>query len=307
MKTAVYYHQDCTLHNMGDEHPESPLRISAIMDHLQHTGMLKDIDVIQPGEADRSKITRVHPQRYVEQLEALQPNQGRVMVDPDTALSSKSMRAAYLAAGSAIEATDAVLSGQLESTFCAVRPPGHHAERNTTMGFCFFNNVAVAAQHAMDFHDLERIAIVDFDVHQANGTIDIFQEDPRVLVCSSFEYPLYPYSHHAVDRPNIINSPLTAGDSGLQFRRAVERDWLARLQDHKPQLILVSAGFDAHRDDPLANLQLQEQDYHWVTEMIMDVARIYSRNRVVSLLEGGYNLRALSKSVQAHLEGLAGY
>ncbi|OZG73769.1 deacetylase [Hahella sp. CCB-MM4] len=301
MNTAFFYHQDCTLHDMGSGHPESPARIEAIRERLEHAGMLGEMQQFQPNEADRKYITNVHPDLYVKQLEEMDPGKGRVMVDPDTALMKDSIHAAYLAAGAAVEATDAVMSGQVDTAFCAVRPPGHHAERSKTMGFCFFNNIAIAARHAMDFHNLERVAIIDFDVHQGNGTIDIFQDDPRVLVCSSFEYPLYPYSHFNVDRPNIINSPLEAYSKGLQFRRTVERDWFARLQDHKPQLILISAGFDAHKDDPLAHLELEEKDYRWVTNMVMDVARMYSRGRVVSMLEGGYNLKALAASVEAHL------
>ncbi|WLQ15026.1 histone deacetylase family protein [Hahella aquimaris] len=306
MKTALFYHKDCTLHDMGEGHPESPMRLQAIMDRLEHAGILQEVDLVEPQETDRDKIIRVHPSRYVEQLENLNPDKGRIMVDPDTALMRHSMRAAYLAAGSAVEAADMVLSGQANTAFCAVRPPGHHAERSQSMGFCFFNNIAIAARHAMDFHGLERIAIVDFDVHQGNGTVDIFQDDPRVLFCSSFEYPLYPFSHHAVDRPNIINTPLDAHTRGLQFRRCVERDWLARLQDHRPQLILISAGFDAHKHDPLAHLELEERDYRWVTRLLMDVARVYSSGRIVSILEGGYNLNALSASVEAHMEGLMG-
>ncbi len=306
MKNAFFYHKDCTLHDMGDGHPESPFRIEAIRERLQHAGMLSEMLQVEPSEADRKYITNVHPDIYVSQLENLAPGNGRIMVDPDTALMKDSIHAAYLAAGAAIEATDMVMSGQAGTAFCAVRPPGHHAERSKTMGFCFFNNIAIAAQHAMDFHNLERIAIVDFDVHQGNGTIDIFQNDPRVLVCSSFEYPLYPYSHFNVDRPNIINSPLEAYTRGIQFRRTVERDWFSRLQEHKPQLILISAGFDAHKADPLAHLELEEKDYRWVTRLVMDVARMYSHGRVVSMLEGGYDLKALAASVELHLEGLMG-
>lgn len=305
-KSALFYHEDCVLHDMGEGHPESPLRLQFIMDHLKHTGILDDMDLVTPEEAKKQQILNVHPATYVEQLGLLSPAKGRVMVDPDTMMMPHSLRAAYLASGAAAQAVDMVMSGQADTAFCATRPPGHHAERSKAMGFCFFNNVAVAARHAMNFHNLKRIAIVDFDVHQGNGTVDIFMDDPRVLVCSSFEYPLFPYSHVNVNRDNIINMPLEAHTKGSQFRRRVESEWLHKLQNHKPQLILISAGFDAHKLDPLAHLELEERDYRWITRMLMDVARIYSKGRIVSVLEGGYNLHALARSVEYHLEGLMG-
>ena len=193
MKTTFFYHEDCKHHNMGDSHPESPLRIKAIRNRLKASGMLQDLDEVIPHEANRNDLLRVHPEHYIAHLENLQPGAGCIMIDPDTGLMKDSVRAAYLAAGAAVEASDMVMSGQTDTAFCAVRPPGHHAERSKTMGFCFFNSIAVAAKHAMDMHSLERVAIVDFDVHQGNGTIDIFQDDPRVLVCSSFEYPPLPF------------------------------------------------------------------------------------------------------------------
>lgn len=306
-KSALFYHEDCTLHNMGEGHPESPMRLRFIMDHLKQTGMLEDIDVIQPEEAQKQHLLAAHPTTYVDQISMLVPAKGRVMVDPDTMLMSHSLRAAYLASGAAVQAVDLVMSGQSPTAFCATRPPGHHAERSKAMGFCFFNNVAIAAYHAMNFHNLKRVAIIDFDVHQGNGTVDIFQDDPRVLVCSSFEHPLFPYSHVNVQRDNIINTPLEAHTRGTQFRRRVESEWLHRLQNHKPQLILISAGFDAHKDDPLGHIELEERDYRWITRMLRDVARVYSNGRMVSVLEGGYNLQALSRSVEYHLEGLMGY
>lgn len=306
MKTAFISHNDCELHDMGYGHPESPARLAAIHNQLQDTRLEQEMDYVRAEEVNPDHVLRVHPSRYVEELNLRTPPKGRVMIDPDTSLMKDTMRAARLAAGAAVQAVDLVLSGQNTNAFCATRPPGHHAERNTAMGFCFFNNVAVAAQHALTFHALDRVAIIDFDVHQGNGTIDIFENDPRVLVCSSFQHPHYPNSHYATSRDHIINTPLSAYTKGKDFRNKTEKDWLNRLQNHKPQLILISAGFDAHKDDPMADVELVADDYRWVTEMLKDVAKYYSDDRIVSVLEGGYNLKALAESVEAHLEVLVG-
>ncbi|RMF18480.1 MAG: histone deacetylase family protein [Gammaproteobacteria bacterium] len=307
MTTALFHHQDCEKHNMGPEHPESPLRIAAILNQLQDNALLDELVVIRPDEIQRELIAQVHPDSHITQLEMLAPPKGRVFVDPDTAVMPDTLRAAFLAAGAAVEATDAILSGEFDTAFCATRPPGHHAERNRAMGFCFFNNIAIAAQRALNYHALERIAIIDFDVHQGNGTVDIFKNDPRVLVCSSFQHPHYPNSHYVMEQEHIVNTPLDAGTDGRGFRRAVERDWLHRLQDHKPQMIFISAGFDAHELDPLGDLRLRGEDYRWVTRLIMDVAKSTARGRVLSILEGGYNLKALAEGVDQHLQVLAGH
>ncbi|UZE97568.1 histone deacetylase family protein [Alkalimarinus alittae] len=306
MKTAYISHHDCTLHNMGPEHPESPLRLMAILDQLQDTRLNQELDFMRAELVKPDHVRRVHPATYVEQLDLIQPKKGRIYADEDTIMMPDTMRAAKLAAGAGIQAVDAVMSGQNKNAFCATRPPGHHAQRNKTMGFCFYNNIAVAAMHAIDFHGLDRVAIIDFDVHQCNGTVDIFQDDPRVLVCSSFQHPYYPNSHYAIDKPNIINLPLEAHTQGITFRHKTEAAWLKQLQNHKPQLILISAGFDAHINDPMADLELDKTDYRWITKLIMDVARVYSNDRIVSILEGGYNLKALAESVEQHLEALAG-
>ncbi|MDX5300187.1 MAG: histone deacetylase family protein, partial [Gammaproteobacteria bacterium] len=265
MSTAYISHADCDQHNMGPEHPESPLRLAAILNRLQGSGLEQDLDFVRAEEVQRDHLQRVHPELYLHQLDLIQPSRGRVYADPDTVIMPHTLRAARLASGAAVQAVDMVLSGQVENAFCAVRPPGHHAERSKTMGFCFYNNVAVAAQHAMSWHGLERIAIVDFDVHQGNGTIDIFQGNEKVLMCSSFQHPHYPYSHYYNLPDNVINTPLDAYTKGPAFRRRVEQDWLQRLQDFRPQLILISAGFDAHKLDPMADLELDHTDYAWVT------------------------------------------
>ncbi|PIE43325.1 MAG: deacetylase [Gammaproteobacteria bacterium] len=306
MKTAFLSHDDCELHDMGYGHPESPLRLAAIKNQLQDTRLDQEMDFIRAEEVRRDHVLRVHPNSYVEQLDMLSPLNGRIMIDPDTNMMRDTMRAAKLSAGAAVQAVDLIMSGQYDTAFCATRPPGHHAETNTAMGFCFYNNVAIAARHAMTFHGLERVAIVDFDVHQGNGTVDIFENDPRVMFCSSFQHPHYPNSHYVTKSDNIVNTPLEAGAQGIDFRNKVEKDWLDRLQNHKPQLILISAGFDAHKNDPMADINLVEDDYRWVTAMLKDVAKHYADDRVVSLLEGGYNLKALGQSVEAHLESLTG-
>ncbi len=294
------------LHDMGSDHPESPARIGAILNQLEESRVLQELDMYRAIPVSQEALLRVHPATYIEQLRVMTPKRGRVYADPDTAIMIHTLPAAYLSAGAAVQATDLVLSGQHQTAFCATRPPGHHAERNKTMGFCFFNNVAVAVRHAMQHHGLTRVAIIDFDVHQGNGTVDIFQDDPNVLMCSSFQHPFYPHSHYFIQKPNIINSPLEAGTGGLEFRQRVERDWLKPLQQHKPEMIFISAGFDGHALDPMGELQLVEADYRWVTEMVMSVAREYAQGRVVSVLEGGYHLQALARSVEAHLEALAG-
>jgi acetoin utilization deacetylase AcuC-like enzyme len=306
MQTAFISHYDCILHDMGSDHPESPARLKAILSRLTYSNILCELDNVEAQLVDKNHILRVHPATYVNQLELLQPKKGRVYADPDTVLMSHTLRAAKLASGAAIQAVDLVLTNQVQNAFCSTRPPGHHAEKNTTMGFCFFNNVAIAAKYAMAFHHIERIAIVDFDVHQCNGTIDIFHDDPRVLICSSFQHPYYPFSHHSIDREHIINSPLEAGSSGLQFRKKVEKDWLDPLEKHKPQLIFISAGFDAHKNDPMGDLNLDETDYAWVTGMVMDIAKRYAGGRIISILEGGYQLTALADSAEAHIKVLAG-
>ncbi|PID42458.1 MAG: deacetylase [Proteobacteria bacterium] len=305
MRTAFISHDDCELHDMDYGHPESPARLSAIKNQLQDSRLIQELDFIRADEVKKDHVTRVHPNSYFEQLDMLSPTRGRIMIDSDTMMMKDTMRAAKLAAGAAVQAVDLVMSGQYETAFCATRPPGHHAERNTAMGFCFYNNVAVAARHALSFHGLERVAIIDFDVHQGNGTVDIFENDPAVMFCSSFQHPCYPNSHYAVQSDNIVNTPLEAHSKSIDFRNKTEKDWLNRLQDHKPQLILISAGFDAHKDDPMANINLVEDDYRWVTQMLKDVASNYADDRVVSLLEGGYNLKALGQSVEAHLETLS--
>ncbi|MDX1634833.1 MAG: histone deacetylase family protein [Marinobacter sp.] len=304
MTTAFFSHDDYQKHNMGPEHPESPDRLVAIISYLAQTGLDQELDWVRPDEVTRDQLTLVHPESYLHQLDLMQPTRGRVFTDPDTAMMPDTLRAARLAAGANIQAVDMVMAGQVTNAFVCARPPGHHAERTKSMGFCFYNNIALAARRALTFHGLERVAIIDFDVHQGNGTVDIVGGDDRILMCSSFQHPFYPHSHCHRQADNIINTPIAAGTSAADYRRKVEADWLHALQDFRPQLVLVSAGFDGHRQDPLAELNLEVADYRWLTDMLTSVAHDHANDRLVSTLEGGYHLRALAESVTAHLQGL---
>ncbi|WP_151702822.1 histone deacetylase family protein [Nitrincola alkalilacustris] len=307
MNTAYISHQDCLLHNMGPDHPESPIRLQAIRKVLERTGLIDHLDQTDSVAITQEQIQLVHARLHHSKLEILSPQQGIVYADDDTALCPDSLHAASLAAGSVILAADRVLAGHNHNAFCAVRPPGHHAEYSAAMGFCFYNNVAIGAGYALKQPGIERVAILDFDVHHGNGTVDIFKDRPEVLVCSTFQHPYYPMRYHDLARPNIVNCPLPAHSDSKLFRDAVENRWLPALKAHKPDMIFISAGFDAHKEDPMADLNLDEEDYRWVTQQIMAVAEEYSRGRIVSVLEGGYNPVALAFSVQAHIEVLAGY
>lgn len=291
---------------MGELHPECPARLDAIGDQLLRSGLAGLLREYEAPGATREQLERVHPASYIDQIERLAPAYGRVSLDPDTSMGPHSLEAARRAAGAVIDATDRVIAGEIENAFCAVRPPGHHAERNTSMGFCIFNNLACGVAHALDHHGLERVAVLDFDVHHGNGTEHIFADDPRVLVCSSFQHPFYPYTNLERVPGNVVAMPLHAGAGGRDFREAVTYLCLPRLERFAPQMIFVSGGFDAHRDDPLAELNLTESDYIWVTHQIMAVAREHAQGRVVSTLEGGYDLDALGRSVVAHLRVLCG-
>ena len=301
---AYIDHADCLLHNMGNEHPESPDRMAAIKNQLQYDGLFDNITHYQAPLATRNQLTRVHDGEYVDHVLSFKNQQTSAYLDPDTLIMGFTPQAALRAAGAAILATDLVLTGEHKRAFCNVRPPGHHALRNRAMGFCFFNNVAIATAQAVEKYGLERVAIVDFDVHHGNGTEDIFRDDTRVMLCSTFQHPFYPYSGANTQSDHIINIPLVAGTDGGIFRKAIERYCIPTLQKFSPQLIIFSAGFDAHENDLMANLCLQADDYAWVTREIMSIADQYAEGRAVSLLEGGYELKALGESVAAHINAL---
>jgi acetoin utilization deacetylase AcuC-like enzyme len=310
MNTALYSPQACRLHDMGGGHPECPERLDAILDHLRATGLDALLEHREAPLAGLEQLARAHSARYVAEMEALMARcaqAGRAQaVDPDTTVSPHTGEAARSAAGAAVAATDAVLAGEVRNAFCAVRPPGHHATREAAMGFCFFNSVAVAARHALDVHGLERVAIIDFDVHHGNGTEDIVAGDTRILMCSFFQHPLYPYSGTEPTGANLVNVPLAPYTRGAEVREVVERLWVPALEAHRPQMIFVSAGFDAHREDELGQMGLVEADYAWITRRLVELAERHAQGRIVSCLEGGYHLGALARSVAAHLRELAG-
>jgi acetoin utilization deacetylase AcuC-like enzyme len=289
---------------MGPYHPECPERLTAIGDRLIAAGIDAYVQHYTAPAATREQIARVHGENYIDLIDDASPAEGLHFIDPDTALNPYTLQAARHAAGAVVKAVDLAMAGECKTSFCAVRPPGHHAERARAMGFCVFNNIAIGAAHALDAHGLERVAIVDFDVHHGNGTEEIFTGDPRVLMVSTFQYPLYPYSGLDNPSPLMVNIPLAPDSGSAEFRAAVVDRWLPALAAFRPQMILISAGFDAHREDPLANLKLVEADYAWVTREMMRVASKHAEGRVVSSLEGGYALGALGRSVAEHLREL---
>ncbi|HRQ04697.1 MAG TPA: histone deacetylase family protein [Nitrosomonas halophila] len=304
MVTAFITHPVCLKHAMGLGHPECPERLAAIERQLDAAGILPVLQYHDAPQAEREQLLRVHTENHVRRIESSAPRHGLVSLDPDTSMNPYTLEAAFRAAGAVILATDLVMQGKAANAFCSIRPPGHHATHDQAMGFCFFNNVAAGAAHAISRHGLTRVAIVDFDVHHGNGTEDIFRDDARVLLCSTFQHPFYPYSGAAGSNDHIINVPLVAGSPGEIFRQAVTRYWLPALNGFRPEIIYISAGFDAHRDDYLAGLNLDESDYAWVTEQIKTVADEYAQGRIISVLEGGYELAALGRSVVAHIQVL---
>jgi acetoin utilization deacetylase AcuC-like enzyme len=303
----LYTHPACLEHDPGPGHPESPARLKAVLAALDRDRFAA-LDRVEAPRASRAALERVHAPAYVARILASAPAEGSVRLDEDTVMSPGSAEAALRAAGAVTAAVDAALDGSASRAFCAVRPPGHHATADQAMGFCLFNNIAVAAAHALAEHGLERVAIADFDVHHGNGTQDIFAHEPRVLFASSHQSPLYPGSGSADETGlgNLLNAPLPPGTGSQAFRRTWEDVLLPRLDAFRPQLLLVSAGFDAHRADPLAQLQLETDDYAWLTARLLEIARAHASGRIVSTLEGGYDLDALAASATAHVSALLG-
>jgi acetoin utilization deacetylase AcuC-like enzyme len=308
MTTAYITHADCSRHEMGTGHPECPDRLRAVNEHLRTSGLLEQLHCLQAPLAAADDLKRVHGAGYVEQIFENAPSEGYLQLDPDTAMNPHSLTAARRAAGAGLMAVDEIMAGRCQNAFCAVRPCGHHATPGRSMGFCIFNNIAVAAAYALEQKGLERVAVIDFDVHHGNGTEEMFSAakwQPRVLMTSFFQHPFYPYSGTASPAPNMVNVPLAAGSDGAAARRAVTQDWLPALADFRPQMLFISAGFDAHREDLLGGMALEESDYVWITRELMAVAEKHAEKRIVSMLEGGYNLSALGRSAAAHVKTMA--
>ncbi len=312
--TGYFTHPDCLKHEMGPGHPECPERLSAIEDRLLISGVDMALTRREAAPAALADIELAHGRMHVAALRGLTDvlredmaagGPAHTPLDPDTLINIHTWDAALRSAGAAIEATDAVIEGELENAFCAIRPPGHHACRDKAMGFCFFNNVAIAAKHAVERHGLKRVAIVDFDVHHGNGTEDIVAGDDRILMVSFFQHPFYPEGGSQSNAANLVNVPVPACTKGMDIRELIEVMWIPRLEAFQPELILISAGFDAHREDDMGQLGLVEQDYTWITMRMKDIAKRYAKGRIVSCLEGGYNLSSLARSVEAHLRALA--
>ena len=312
-KTGFFTHPACHLHEMGEGHPECPERLHAISNHLMEVGLFDVLEQCEAPEAALTDVELAHGRMHVAALRGLTDvlrddmaagGPTHTQVDPDTSMNLHTWDAALRAAGAAMAVTDAVMVGELQNAFCATRPPGHHACRDKAMGFCFFNNVAIAAKYALERHGLKRVAIVDFDVHHGNGTEDIVAGDPRILMVSFFQHPFYPYTGLDGHATNLLNLPVPARAKGDMVRKVINDYWLPRLESFKPELILISAGFDAHREDDMGQMALVEADYAWITREIRQVAERHAQGRIVSTLEGGYNLQALARSVEAHIREL---
>ena len=309
MTTAFYTHVDCARHEMGSWHPESPARLQAIEDQLIASRISNLLDHREAPVAKETDLARIHSLDSIARIRDYCPDLDAAdryfPLDPDTTLNAYTWRAALRASGAAIAATDAVIDGEIENAFCSIRPPGHHATPVEAMGFCMFNNVAIAAKHALEVRGLQRVAVVDFDVHHGNGTEESFRHDPRVLMVSFFQHPFYPYSGTEHPAANMHNFPVPARSGGELVRQLVLEKWLPALHQHQPEMIFISAGFDAHRDDEMGQMALVEADYAWMTQQIKSVAKQYGQGRIVSCLEGGYDLSSLGRSVVAHIKVLA--
>jgi acetoin utilization deacetylase AcuC-like enzyme len=309
-RTGFVYHPAYLEHDMGAGHPESPDRLRAILRQLKYSGTAARLTNIEPRKAEDEWITQVHTPHYVAVLNRCAPTSGRISLDPDTAMSPGSLTATYLAAGGALAAVDAIMSKHVDHVFCAVRPPGHHAEAGRAMGFCLFNNVAIAARYIQKRYGLERVLIVDWDVHHGNGTQHSFEEDPSVLFFSTHQFPHYPGTGRVTERGKgrgegfTINVPMDAGEGDDEYRAVFRESLVPAADDFRPEFVAISAGFDAHRDDPLASMGLTEEGYANLTRIVAAIAKRHANGRILSSLEGGYNLTALSKSVDAHLKAL---
>ena len=300
----IYTHENCVAHEVPQGHPERPDRLVHLLKHLKETGVTDDFPLKSAPKIGSAQVNNAHGSRYFFSLGEKKPNEGLEALDPDTWMSPRSLDAAEHAAGAVWQGVNDVIGGTDQRVFCAVRPPGHHAEYDSPMGFCLLNSVAIAAINALEIPGINKVAILDFDVHHGNGTVDLCKDNPDILVCSSFQHPFYPGRLHDIHRPHIVNTPLPSGTAGGAFRHAITQDWWPAIHAHHPDINLLSAGFDVHKEDPLAQFQLIEDDYYWITQEIVALANQYAQGRIVSALEGGYDLQALGTSVVAHLEAL---
>ncbi|NOS97448.1 MAG: histone deacetylase family protein [Methylotenera sp.] len=305
MHTAYITHPEFLKHDMGPEHPECPARIHAVADQLIASGLFDFLSHYEAPKVSKEVLALAHTQTYIDWVFSQSPTIGLADLDGDTLMNPYTLDAALYATGAVVKAVDLVMANEVQNAFCNIRPPGHHAKRAGASGFCIFNNVAVAAAYALEHYGLQRVAIADFDVHHGDGTEDIFHDDPRVMVCSTFQHPYYPYSGADTGNDHIINVPLAAGSTGEQFRDAVTAQWLPALERFQPQLLLISAGFDAHWEDDMGDLALLEKDYLWVTQQLKNIAKLYANGRIVSALEGGYSLHALGRCVMTHVKCLS--
>ncbi len=309
-KTGLIYDPRYLEHDMGAGHPESPNRLRAIMQRLEQTGTGAKLSRIEPRKAEDEWVTLVHEPGYVASLDQQAPTHGRISLDADTAMSPGTLTAAYLAAGGALAGVDAIMAGEVQHAFCAVRPPGHHAEADRAMGFCFFNNVAIAARYVQKRYGLQRVLIVDWDVHHGNGTQHSFESDPSVLFFSTHQYPHYPGTGRASERGSglaeglTINVPMEAGEGDEEYRAVFQKVLVPAADLFMPDFVILSAGFDAHREDPLASMGLTEDGYQDLTVIVADIAKRHCQGRLLSSLEGGYNLTALAASVERHIRAL---
>jgi acetoin utilization deacetylase AcuC-like enzyme len=304
LRTAYISHRDCHAHDTGEGHPESARRLSAIEDQFVATGLFDVLRYYDAPLVTDEQLLRVHTPGHLAAMIAMSPVSGYATLDPDTVICPETLTAARRAAGAGVKAVDLVMSGEMENAFCCVRPPGHHAESNKAMGFCMFNNIAVGAAHALQAHGIRRIAIVDFDVHQGNGSEEMFCNEPRVLFCSTFQHPFFPYTPLLENAENRVNVPLDATAKSAEFRTAITDHWLPALKEFQPEMIFISAGFDAHRDDEMSHVSLTDQDFRWVTEQIVRQAAESAQGRIVSMLEGGYELDSLARCVEIHVRVL---
>ncbi|MGF1548312.1 MAG: histone deacetylase family protein [Thiotrichales bacterium] len=306
MTTTILTHPDCLLHNNGPHHPECRERLTVLFDHLVAQQLDPWFQHLDAPLATRDDLLLAHSPEYIDMIHAMAPEEGLTWIAGDTAMNPHSLTASLRSAGAALQAVELVITGKSRNAFCAIRPPGHHAGPDSGCGFCIFNNVAIAAKAALERHGLRRVAVIDFDVHHGDGTEDIVHDDPRILFCSSFQYPYYPNRGADTVSDHIVNVPLPGGTTGATWRPAVSAAWFDRLDAFAPELILISAGFDGHREDDMAHFGLDESDYAWLTQALLDIAERHAHGRIVSVLEGGYNPQAQARSVAAHLRVLSG-